>query len=91
MSQLFKDGELDLAPPKVQQLTINFRSHGKILDLANSVVSVIETLFPQTIDHLAKEKSTTDGPMPLVIQGSNFQHLLVVLFGTEKSKALEYE
>jgi len=45
----------------------NFRSHSKILDLANSVVSLIELVFPKTIDKLMKESSDLDGPKPLFI------------------------
>lgn len=32
--------------PKVLQLTVNFRSHNKILTLANSIISAIELFFP---------------------------------------------
>lgn len=45
----------------------NFRSHAKILDLANSVVSLLELLFPKTIDKLQKETSDSEGPKPIVI------------------------
>ena len=41
--------------PKVLQLSKNFRLHSKILDLANSVVSLLELMFPKTIDKLKKE------------------------------------
>ena len=54
-------------PPKVLQLTKNFRSHCRILDCANSVVSLLELLFPKTIDKLLKETSDIDGPKPIVI------------------------
>jgi superfamily I DNA/RNA helicase len=45
---------LNLKKPVVKQLSINFRSHNNILQLANSVVSLIELLFPKTIDKLKK-------------------------------------
>ena len=54
-------------PPKVLQLTKNFRSHCRILDCANSVVSLLELLFPKTIDKLLKETSDIDGPKPIII------------------------
>lgn len=53
--------------PKVLQLSKNFRSHSKILDLANSVVSLLELMFPKTIDKLKKETSDSDGPKPILI------------------------
>ena len=55
-------------PPKVLQLTKNFRSHCRILDCANSVVSLLELLFPKTIDKLLKETSDIDGPKPIIIE-----------------------
>jgi ATP-dependent exoDNAse (exonuclease V) beta subunit len=58
---------LDYEVPKIVQLTTNYRSHGRILDLANSVVSLIELFFPKTIDKLVKEESETDGMKPVVI------------------------
>ena len=48
------DSSLTLSRPVVKQLTINFRSHNNILQLANSIVSSIEILFPKTIDRLNK-------------------------------------
>jgi superfamily I DNA/RNA helicase len=48
------DNSLLLKRPVVKHLTVNFRSHNNILQLANSVVSSLEILFPKTIDKLAK-------------------------------------
>ena len=50
LSTLFKEFDT-----KVVQLTTNYRSHGMILDLANSVVNLIEALFPFSIDKLKRE------------------------------------
>jgi hypothetical protein len=36
------------------KLSINFRSHNAILQLSNSIVSIIEVLFPTSIDRLRK-------------------------------------
>jgi hypothetical protein len=54
----------------------NFRSHAKILDLANSVVSLLELLFPRTIDKLLKESSDNDGPKPILIDHTNDKNAL---------------
>jgi ATP-dependent exoDNAse (exonuclease V) beta subunit len=51
----------------VIQLTTNYRSHGQILALANSIVGLIETLFPFSIDKLEKEESLTTGMKPLIL------------------------
>ena len=52
----------DIHVPVVLQLTKNWRSHNKILGLANSVISLIELVFPKTIDKLKREESEIDGP-----------------------------
>ena len=57
--------------PKVLQLTKNFRSHARILNMANSVVSLIELCFPLTIDKLIKESSDLDGPKPIIIDDAD--------------------
>ena len=53
------------------QLTKNFRSHARILNMANSVVSLIELCFPLTIDKLIKESSDLDGPKPIIIDDAD--------------------
>ena len=65
--------------PKVLQLTKNFRSHSRILDLANSVVSLLELCFPLTIDKLKKETSDLDGPRPIVINQASTKQLAQLL------------
>jgi hypothetical protein len=68
--------------PQIIQLSRNYRSHGRILDLANSVVSLIELLFPKTIDKLVKEDSDKDGMKPLVIMPLDPYHLRTFFTGT---------
>jgi superfamily I DNA/RNA helicase len=65
----------------VKQLTVNFRSHNKILELANSIISVIEVFFPKTIDKLKKERSNLDGPKPIILANNNPELLFLVLAG----------
>lgn len=74
--------KLDFSVPQIIQLTKNYRSHGRILDLANSVVSLIELLFPRTIDKLVKEESEADGMRPLVIMPLDPYHLRTFFTGT---------
>ena len=50
--------------------------------MANSVVSLVELMFPKTIDKLQKEMSELDGPKPICINEcseSNLQKLLMSL------------
>lgn len=61
--------------PKVLQLTKNFRSHSRILDMANSIVSLLELCFPLTIDKLMKEQSDLEGPKPIIIDQATTEQL----------------
>jgi len=84
--------ESSMLAPKVVQLTINFRSHNQILELANSVVALLETLFPATIDKMGKEKSLKDGPHPVIINSDNPEDLLDLLFSrNENSQASDIQ
>ncbi|CAD8105849.1 unnamed protein product [Paramecium sonneborni] len=66
---------------KIFDLNVNFRSHNKILQLANSVIRMIEILFPYKIDKLKKETSNLRGPKPLLIKSNNVKYLLNNLYG----------
>ena len=48
-------------------LSINFRSHQKILDLGNNLVFHLRMFFPDMIEFLPPEESKMDGPKPMVI------------------------
>lgn len=68
----------------VIQLTTNYRSHGKILALANSVVNIIETLFPFSIDKLKKEVSESDGLRPILLTALKPHELKRFFLGASK-------
>ncbi len=67
--------------PIVKQLTVNFRSHTRILELANSVITLIEKFFPKTIDKLKKERSNIDGMKPIILNGTNLELLFLAIQG----------
>ena len=67
--------------PKVLQLTQNFRSHNRILKVANSLISALELFFPLTIDKLLKEKSLIDGMKPIALDSKLIDTLFYVLLG----------
>ena len=54
--------------PDMFQLIKGFRSQNSILKLANTVIQIIENLFPDTIDILKKESSRHTGPKPMIVQ-----------------------
>ncbi|KAM3136353.1 hypothetical protein pb186bvf_011488 [Paramecium bursaria] len=71
------------------QLTTNFRSHNNILQLANSIVSVIELFFPQTIDKLQKERSDLFGPKPIIVEKN--EGLFLILRGDDNKNEQQIE
>lgn len=54
------------APFSTFELTVNFRSHGGIVRYAASLVELIYTLFPSSIDHMQPESAKTPGMAPLL-------------------------
>ena len=79
--------------PDMFQLSKNFRSHGKILDLANSIIVMIQSLFPETIDSFQPEVSYIDGPKPFVLNSNSIESLESFLLGKNrrrKDKAIEF-
>ncbi|CAD8133948.1 unnamed protein product [Paramecium pentaurelia] len=68
----------------LKTLDQNFRSNSKILNLANSVVSLIQIYFPKTIDILKKESSNFIGNKPIIING-NLDLLFYLFEGLDNS------
>ena len=88
LKKLFNQANMVSGLPFIKQLTINFRSHARILDLANSVIRVLEIFFPNTIDKLKKEKSDIDGLKPIILS-SNLAESLFYLLMTEREVGKE--
>lgn len=63
----FETQRIPLEPPLKYKLTVNFRSHNQILNLANSIVSIISKIFPFAVDKMGKESARLDGPKPIII------------------------
>jgi len=67
--------------PEVHQLTVNFRSHSALIKLGNSIIKLLENLFPNTIDVIAPDQGTTPGPLPSIMKYSADEDLFAFLFG----------
>jgi tetratricopeptide (TPR) repeat protein len=89
LGNLFQECGLEI--PFIDKLTINFRTHNQILALANSVVGLLETLFPQTIDSMVKETSYKDGPVPIIIPSGNIDELIKIVFGINSKEKDEIQ
>ena len=60
-----------LAEPRMFTLNRNYRSHQGILSVASSVMGMLWTTFPDTIDKLEPEVGTMVGPAPILYQNCN--------------------
>ena len=87
LKSLFYNINLESGMPSIMQLTVNFRSHARILDLANSVIRILELYFPRSIDKLRKERSDIDGLMPIILDSEMQDSLFNLLLGTQQKSA----
>ncbi|CAE7234107.1 unnamed protein product [Rhizoctonia solani] len=55
--------------PVLFHLSINYRSHGGIVDCASALVELVSRLFPNSIDKLKRETGLIDGPKPIFFSG----------------------
>ena len=62
-------------------LSVNYRSQNSILQLANNVVKLIETIFPESIDKMIEEVSERQGEKPYLIDPLGDELLCNFLFG----------
>ncbi|KAG8809366.1 hypothetical protein FRC17_003478, partial [Serendipita sp. 399] len=69
--------------PKSFTLSVNYRSHGGIVNCAHSVVQLLTSLWPDSIDALDREQGLVDGPKPVFFSGwdTNSVHYEQFLFG----------
>ncbi|KAJ4460254.1 hypothetical protein PAPYR_3651 [Paratrimastix pyriformis] len=59
------------------------RTHADILRLCNSVVSLLERLFPASIEHLQHDQGTIPGPKPQLFPFHSAEQLYLLLGGTD--------
>lgn len=67
--------------PKLFQLSINYRSHGGIVNAASSVIDLLSDFFPDSIDKLERESGLASGPKPVFFTGwkdsvKGFEHFV---------------
>ncbi|KAG8815978.1 hypothetical protein FRC17_000507, partial [Serendipita sp. 399] len=77
--------------PKSFTLSVNYRSHGGIVNCAHSVVQLLTSLWPDSIDALDREQGLVDGPKPVFFSGwdTNSVHYEQFLFG-DASERVEF-
>jgi hypothetical protein len=55
--------------PRSFQLAVNYRSHGGIVQCADSVIALITQFWPYAIDALSRERGVVDGSKPVFFSG----------------------
>ncbi|CAE6448000.1 unnamed protein product [Rhizoctonia solani] len=55
--------------PTLFHLSVNYRSHGGIVDCASALVELVSALFPNSIDVLKRETGLIEGPLPTFFSG----------------------
>ena len=78
-------------PQKPHTLTINFRSHVGILQLARSIIDLLGTFFKGSIDdHLPEDTGMFPGPVPVLLESCEDSDLALLL-STNKREASAIE
>ena len=71
--------------PPVTTLSVNYRTHNGILGAAAEVVSMIQNMFPDSIDNLDKDKGYFPGSPPFIV--TEREDLLMLLMGGDEEKS----
>ena len=79
--------QAEVVVPQIKQLVSNYRSHSGILNLASSVVSIIQEYFPESIDNLSKDEGQLDGPKPVLLGSCSESDLAIILRGNQRKTA----
>ncbi|CAG8526884.1 15115_t:CDS:10, partial [Dentiscutata heterogama] len=71
--------------PRQFELNVNYRSHSGILRLASSVTDLIRKYFPDSLDHLSRERGEIGGPRPIIFNGFQADTFLFDVFSVGKN------
>ncbi|KAG6330340.1 hypothetical protein ID866_8749 [Astraeus odoratus] len=71
-----------ISQPSSFQLTVNYRSHGGIVNCADSVIELICRFWPNSIDILQRECGIVQGPKPVFFTGWGMDSIRKLLIGT---------
>ncbi|KIY72674.1 hypothetical protein CYLTODRAFT_449643 [Cylindrobasidium torrendii FP15055 ss-10] len=72
--------------PQLFTLAVNYRSHAGIVNCARSVVDLIHTFWPNSIDKLAPEVGLSDGLKPVFFDNQDPEQLDHFIFGVAGSE-----
>lgn len=69
--------------PRVNQLSVNYRTHNGILGAASQIVSLLLELFPHSVDALEKDVGHFNGPLPTLLTDTSKDDLSILLCGSD--------
>ena len=85
------DSSQKIEIPRVSRLHQNYRSHSGILEVASSVVELMERYFKESFDLLPKDRGLFPGPKPSYIESTSVDSLALMLLGNKrKTSSLEF-
>ena len=67
--------------PKICNLTINYRTHSRILQAASSVVDMLHAHFPYAVDKMEPDVGCFDGPIPVLFETNSPSELALLMHG----------
>ncbi len=79
-----------VAVPRVNILTVNYRTHNGILACAAGIVDLIYEFFPGSIDLLPRETGFFQGPKPILLSETKVDDAAVLIVGSDR-KASQIE
>ncbi|XP_065871329.1 uncharacterized protein [Euphorbia lathyris] len=66
---------------KIFHLSQNFRTHGGVLKLAQSVIDLLYRFFPKFVDILSHETSFIFGEAPILLESCGDENAIITIFG----------
>ena len=90
LAQAAQHNEL-VSVPQLRVLTDNFRTHSGILNLAQSVISVMKSTFKRTFQDslLLSEVAMFEGPKPILLDLYSEKDLALILLGNKEDGSVQ--
>ena len=83
--------QAEVVVPQIMHLIHNYRSHNGILNLASSIVSMLQEYFPKSFDKLSKDQGHLDGPKPVLLGPCSQMDLALLLRGNKRKTTTTIE
>lgn len=74
-SHFIGDSRRDLLPNKPKKVSLNFRTHSRIIHLAAAVIKCLSRSFPNSIDKMITDKALFQGPRPSLLYNIKVDNL----------------